>query len=101
MVEDNAMGHPERSEAAQDLIRHPERSEAAQDLVCHPERSEAAPAAERSRRTPIATDPSAAHRTFRFYVTDSVDKFKRLATRFLGRQVDNVEHVDLEEGTRD
>jgi glutamate racemase len=35
------------------------------------------------------------HRTFQFYVTDSVDKFKRLATRFLGRQVDNVEHVDL------
>lgn len=35
------------------------------------------------------------HRTFRFHVTDSVDKFKRLATRFLGRQVDNVEHVDL------
>ena len=35
------------------------------------------------------------HRTFRFFVTDSVEKFKRLATRFLGRQVDNVEHVDL------
>jgi len=35
------------------------------------------------------------HRTFRFYVTDSTDKFKRLATRFLGRQVDHVEHVDL------
>ncbi len=30
------------------------------------------------------------HRTFRFYVTDSVEKFKRLATRFLGRQVDHV-----------
>lgn len=35
------------------------------------------------------------HPTYRFFVTDSVDKFKRLATRFLGRQVDNVEHVDL------
>lgn len=35
------------------------------------------------------------HRSFRFYVTDSVEKFKRLATRFLGRQVDHVEHVDL------
>ena len=35
------------------------------------------------------------HRSFRFYVTDSVDKFKRLAIRFLGRQVDHVEHVDL------
>ncbi len=33
--------------------------------------------------------------TFRFYVTDSVEKFKRLARRFMGRQVDNVEHVDL------
>jgi glutamate racemase len=38
---------------------------------------------------------SAEHRTFRYYVTDSVDKFKRLAARFLGRQVDHVEHVDL------
>jgi glutamate racemase len=35
------------------------------------------------------------HRSFRFFVTDSVEKFKRLATRFMGRQVDNVEHVDL------
>jgi glutamate racemase len=45
-----------------------------------------------------SSNPSAApseHRTFRFFVTDSVDKFKRLATRFLGRQVDHVEHVDL------
>jgi glutamate racemase len=45
-----------------------------------------------------ATAPSAdirEHRTFRFYVTDSTDKFKRLATRFLGRQVDHVERVDL------
>jgi len=35
------------------------------------------------------------HRSFRFCVTDSVDKFKRLATRFLGRAVDHVEHADL------
>ena len=35
------------------------------------------------------------HRTFRFCVTDSTDKFKRLATRFLGRPVDRVDHVDL------
>ena len=35
------------------------------------------------------------HRTFRFCVTDSTDKFRRLATRFLGRQVDRVDHVDL------
>ena len=38
---------------------------------------------------------SSDHRTFRFCVTDSTDKFKRLATRFLGRQVDRVDHVDL------
>jgi len=35
------------------------------------------------------------HRTFRFFVTDSVEKFKHQAARFLGRQVDHVEHVDL------
>jgi glutamate racemase len=35
------------------------------------------------------------HRTFQFFVTDSVEKFKRLAARFLGRTVDHVEHVDL------
>jgi glutamate racemase len=62
--------------------------------VCHPERSERA--GERSPRSPTATETSSpGHRTFRFYVTDSTDKFKRLATRFLGRQVDNVEHIDL------
>jgi len=43
----------------------------------------------------VATLAPADHRTFRFHVTDSTDKFKRLATRFLGRQVDKVEHVDL------
>ena len=43
------------------------------------------------------SSPGAAsdHRSFRFFVTDSVDKFKCLATRFLGRQVDHVEHIDL------
>jgi glutamate racemase len=50
-------------------------------------------------RSGSSTSSSAAsgakHRTFRFYVTDSVEKFKSLATRFLGRQVDHVEHVDL------
>ena len=39
--------------------------------------------------------PKSDHRSFRFFVTDSVEKFKNLATRFLGRQVDHVEHVDL------
>ena len=51
---------------------------------------------EKSGESKVTSAGSAAdHRTFRFYVTDSVDKFKRLATRFLGRQVDNVEHVVL------
>jgi len=48
---------------------------------------------------PDATDltggPKSDHRSFQFFVTDSVEKFKKLATRFLGRQVDRVEHVDL------
>ena len=49
-----------------------------------------------SRGTPIpATMSAPEHRSYRFYVTDSVDKFKRLAARFLGRQADHVEHVDL------
>jgi glutamate racemase len=47
------------------------------------------------RGTAATAAIAADHRTFRFYVTDSTEKFKRLATRFLGRQVDNVEHVDL------
>lgn len=51
----------------------------------------------RSRGTAVATAlPAAEHRTFRFNVTDSTEKFKRLATRFLGRAVEHVEHVDLE-----
>lgn len=49
-----------------------------------------------SRGTPSdARIAPAEHRTFCFYVTDSTEKFKRLATLFLGRQVDHVEHVDL------
>jgi len=82
----------------ENLMCHPERGEDSSSSTCHPERSE--PVGERCRRTPIVAG-SSQHRTFRYYVTDSVDKFKRLATLFLGRQVDNVEHVDLEEGIRD
>jgi glutamate racemase len=75
---------------------HPERGEPDNNSECHPERSEDAQASERSRRTAIRGGSlSSEHRTFRFYVTDSTEKFKRLANRFLGRQVDNVEHVDL------
>jgi glutamate racemase len=77
---------------------HPERGEDFPNQNCHPECSE--PTGERSRRTStVEGSLSSGRRTFHFYVTDSVDKFKRLADRFLGRQVDNVDHVDLEENT--
>jgi len=33
----------------------------------------------------------------RFFVTDSIDKFKRLGTRFLGCAIKNIEHIDLKE----
>ncbi len=32
-----------------------------------------------------------------FFATDSVEKFKRLGSKFLGRAIDNVQHVDLKE----
>jgi len=34
---------------------------------------------------------------FRFFATDSADKFKRLGARFLGHPIDSVQHVDLKE----
>ncbi len=34
---------------------------------------------------------------FRFFATDSAEKFKRLGARFLGHPIDQVEHVDLKE----
>ncbi|HEY7615475.1 MAG TPA: glutamate racemase [Terriglobales bacterium] len=43
---------------------------------------------------PTATRSSAATQ---FFVTDSIEKFQRLGTRFLGRSIENVEHVDLKE----
>jgi glutamate racemase len=39
--------------------------------------------------------PSVSAPSFHFFVTDSVDKFRRMAPIFLGREVENVEHVDL------
>lgn len=33
----------------------------------------------------------------KFFATDSVEKFKRMGTRFLGQPVEDVEHVDLKE----
>ena len=32
-----------------------------------------------------------------FFATDSTEKFRRLGARFLGREIDNVQHVDLKE----
>jgi glutamate racemase len=34
---------------------------------------------------------------FKFFATDSTEKFRRLGERFLGHPIDNVEHVDLKE----
>jgi len=39
----------------------------------------------------------AAQPGMRFMVTDSVEKFRRLGERFLGREISAVEHVDLKE----
>lgn len=33
----------------------------------------------------------------KFFATDSTEKFRRLGTRFLGRKIDDVQHVDLRE----
>jgi hypothetical protein len=33
----------------------------------------------------------------KFFATDSVEKFRRLGERFLGRPIENVQHVDLKE----
>ena len=33
----------------------------------------------------------------RFFVTDSIEKFRRLGMRFLGRAIENIKHVDLKE----
>lgn len=33
----------------------------------------------------------------KFFATDSIEKFRRLGQRFLGHEIDDVEHVDLKE----
>ena len=35
--------------------------------------------------------------SLKFFATDSAEKFKRLGTRFLGRPIPEVQHVDLKE----
>jgi glutamate racemase len=34
---------------------------------------------------------------FKFFATDSVEKFKKLGPRFLGHDISDVQHVDLKE----
>ncbi len=46
-------------------------------------------------KTPPEAQPS--QPDIRFFATDSAEKFRRLGTRFLGRPVQHVEHVDLKE----
>ncbi len=48
-----------------------------------------------ARTTTRELRATTAEPTFKFYVTDSVEKFRRMAPLFLGRPVENVEHVDL------
>jgi glutamate racemase len=50
-----------------------------------------------STEYPSQTQPSdpAADATFEFFATDSVEKFERLGSHFLGRPVQGVQLVDL------
>ena len=56
--------------------------------------------ASRLRHLVPATGDSEERRSLprmKFFATDSVDKFRRLGGRFLGRAIDDVTHVDLKE----
>ena len=49
---------------------------------------------------PLQTAPGEEHRhtpRLKFFATDSVEKFRRLGSRFLGHAIDDVQHVDLKE----
>ncbi len=54
-----------------------------------------------SRLKQLVPSPDTAERRrvprLRFFATDSVEKFRRLGERFLGRAIDEVQHVDLKE----
>ena len=41
--------------------------------------------------------PANAAPGFKFFATDSVEKFRRLGARFLGQPIEHVEHVQLSE----
>ena len=53
--------------------------------------------AQQNTGAPVVSEAPSAP-SFHFYVTDSADKFRRMAPIFLGRDVENVEHVDLGHG---
>ena len=55
---------------------------------------------ERLAIAPLKTAAGEEHRRntrLKFFATDSVEKFRRLGTRFLGHPIDDVQHVDLKE----
>jgi glutamate racemase len=55
---------------------------------------------EQLRRSPLPTQTEEERRhgpRFKFFATDSVEKFRRLGARFLGHPVEDVQHVDLKE----
>jgi hypothetical protein len=37
------------------------------------------------------------HSRLKFYVTDSVEKFRHLGAQFLGNPIEDAEHVELKE----
>ncbi len=47
--------------------------------------------------SPTGEDERREHSRLSFFATDSVEKFQRLGERFLGRAINNVQHVDLKE----
>lgn len=56
--------------------------------------------AEKLRMAPLVTAAEDERRglaRLRFFATDSVEKFKRLGTMFLGQPIEDVQHVDLKE----
>jgi glutamate racemase len=56
--------------------------------------------AEQLRRKPLHAESEEERRNsgrIRFFATDSVEKFRRLGARFLGRPIEDVQHVDLKE----
>jgi glutamate racemase len=56
--------------------------------------------AEQLRIKPLHSESEEERRNsgrLKFFATDSVEKFQRLGARFLGRPIEDVQHVDLKE----